>query len=161
MDADDIGAAKDGGGDGRGGAAHAIVHATAEGTADEALSRGPDRKGAAQVAELVQTPQDLQIVLRRLAEADPRVQNYLITLDSGPPGVSQNFPEEFQYFLHDVAVLRVPLHRARRAFHVHEDDGDPGPGGGPRHRGVAPQRADVVEDPGAGPEGRPGDRGLR
>src|SRR6185295_6142665 len=109
MDTDHVGAAEDRGGDGRGGAAHTIVHTTAEGSADEALARGPDLEGAAQCTEFVQTPQDLQIVLRQLAEADPRVQNYLITLDSGAPCVSRNFTEKFQYSLHDVPVLRVPL----------------------------------------------------
>src|SRR5205823_10646184 len=125
-----------------------------EGEADEVFSRGPDRKRAAQAAELVQTPQDLQIVLRRLAEADPRVQNYLITLDSRPQSDSHYFPEKRQNLLPGVAIGGMSLHRARRAFHVHEDDGDARPRRDPRHRRVAPERGDVVEDFRTGAKGR-------
>src|SRR5579859_7984178 len=106
MDPDQIGAPKNCGGHGRTGAAQPIVHLPSESAANEALARGPDRERPSQTAELVQTPQDLQIVLRQLAEADPRVQNDLITLDSRPPSRFQDFPEKIRDFRDDVAILR-------------------------------------------------------
>ena len=41
---------------------------------DEALARGPDDQRAAEGEQLAEPPQQLEVVLQRLAEADPRVQ---------------------------------------------------------------------------------------
>src|SRR5262245_20121188 len=104
MDADDVGAAEDRGGHRRGGAAQPFVDAATEEMPDEAFSRCPDRQRAAEPAELVQTPQDFHIVLRRLAEADPGVHEDLITGYSDAQREFQFFPKKPKNFGDDVAV---------------------------------------------------------
>ena len=161
VDADDISAAEDRDSDGRSGTAHAIVHATAESPADEAFARGPDRERAPQTAELVQTPQDLQIVLRRLAEADPRSR---IILSRSIPAlnailkISRKNPE-FPRRRSPYAGLRCIVRGV--PFMCMRMTATPAPAAARGHRRIAAQGGDVVEDlrP-PRPERRPRDGGL-
>src|SRR6476659_2621599 len=65
------------------GAADPLVRAGAVDLADEALARGADQDRPAEVAQLAEPAQQLEVVLERLAEADPRVDPDPLLGDAG------------------------------------------------------------------------------
>ena len=53
--------------------------------AQEPLARGADQDGTSQVGKSIEVPQELQVVLERLAEADPRVDRDPLAGDARAP----------------------------------------------------------------------------
>ncbi len=97
--------------------------------------------------------QQREVVLRRLAEADARIDPDLAHPGGAGPG--RPLQHEAVHLGHHVAVAGVGLHGAGLALHVH---GHPAGAGLRRH---LPQRGrDVVDQRGPGADGRPGHRGL-
>jgi len=56
------------------GAVHALGHVPAREPPDERLARGADHERAPEVRELVEAGEQHEVVLHRLAEADPGVE---------------------------------------------------------------------------------------
>ena len=120
------------------------------------LREAPTTSGRPSAAQLVEPAQQLEVVLDRLAEADPGVE--LDALLGHALGDRERHPvlEERLHVGDDVVVARVVLHRARLAEHVHQaavraalrDQG------GELRRGA--KGGDVVDVGRAGVQGRPG-----
>ena len=120
VDAQDVGAlggGEDGGGDR---AAEPVVHLGAVDLADEALARGADDQRPAQLAQLAEPAQQLEVVLERLAEADPGIEPDPLLVDPGGDRDLHPLGEEGLDLVDHVVVARVVLHRPRVALHVHQ-----------------------------------------
>src|SRR4051812_1204874 len=122
VDAEDVGAL--GGGEDRGGdrAAEALVGGGAVDPADEALARGADHQGAAELTQLAEAAQQLHAVGAGLAEADAGIEPDPLCGDAGRAGNFEPLGEEGPDRGDDIVVAGVLLHRPRLAEHVHEDD---------------------------------------
>ncbi len=127
----------------------------------EALAGGADHQRAAQLAQLAEPAQELEVVVEGLAEPDPWVEPDPLLGDAGGDGRLGPLEEERLHIVDDVAVGRVRLHRARGPLHVHEDHPRPAPGADRGQLGIAAQRGDVIDDRSSRPEGRLGNRRLR
>lgn len=133
----------------------------AEEPSEEALARGADEHRAPEGDELVESGEELEVVLHGLAEADPRVEADPFLGD--PRGHREGEPllEEGAHVGDDVVVLRVVLHRPRLAEHVHEAEVVAAVGDNARELRIGPERGDVVDHHGAERERPAGDLRLR
>ena len=97
----------------------------------------------AEIDDLVEAPDDLEVLGGRLAEADPRIDDDLHhTIGERTLGLSA---EEAAHVVHDVAVIGKALHRRRIVDRrVHHDDRHLVTHGDSKHRPVA-QARDVVD----------------
>ena len=84
------------------------------------LREVPSTTGRPIAAISSEAAQQLEVVLERLAEADPRVQLHALLGDPGRHGGGEPLLEERLDVGDDVVVARVLLHRARLAEHVHQ-----------------------------------------
>ena len=117
--------------------------------ADEALPRRSDHQRR-DGRQLARARQDFQIVIERLAEADPRIDEDLRRGDSGGNGRVAKGAQLTPNLAHHVIILNVLLHRGRVAAHVHEDDRHFCHRGHGGHSGRVAKRAHVVDDVRAG-----------
>ena len=128
---------------------------------ERALAREPDQHRSPDRDEHVQTPDELEILRRRLAEADPGIEADTLLGDAGRDREPKPLLEEGGHLGSNVLVARVDLHGAWLALHVHQAE----IGAALRHDlgqiGVAPQRGDVVDELDAELERAPGDLALR
>ena len=112
---------------------------------EKALTARPDQDGTADRDQLRQPAQQLEIVLGRLAEPDPRVEQDPLLGDAMVGREAQPLLQERLDLGDDVVVARIALHRPRRAEHVHQAQLRsvlPDELGDLRRR---PQRRDVVD----------------
>ncbi len=115
------------------------------------LREVPIRIGRPSAQQLVQAPEQGEVVRERLAEADPGVEHDPLLGDAGRHGERQALVQERLDLVHHVpAVAGFALHRAGLAEHVHQAALDPAGGHQPGHLGIRPQGADVVDDRGPG-----------
>src|SRR5205823_996415 len=89
---------------------------------ERALPGDPDENRAPDRGQLVDPAQQFEVVLDRLAEADPRVEADRLLPDSLRNGECEPLVEEAGDLGDDVLVARGVLHRPRLALHVHETD---------------------------------------
>ena len=110
------------------------------------MRESPINTGRPSATSDVESPNELEVLGSRLAEADPRIEADALLRDPGCDGESQALFEECRHFRDDVVIARVSLHRARLTLHVHQteiraalchDGGQPD---------VSPQRRDVVDE---------------
>src|SRR5215218_2008483 len=94
-------------------ATQALAGVGAVDPADEALARGADDQRPAQLGQLRQAPQQLEIVLGGLAEADARVEPDPLLADAGGERRLDPRREERLDLGHDVVVAGFVLHRPR------------------------------------------------
>jgi len=161
MDPEDMGAGKDGGGEGGGGAEDALGGVfEMEDFTDEAFAAGADEYGDIEVAEIGKMFKQEQVVLNSLAETYTGVDDNLGAVDTGGKGEIDAFGEKLFNFADDVGIGGIRLHRPGVAKHVHEDNGSAGPGGEVGHFGIETEGGDVVDEVGAGLEGGGGDGGT-
>ena len=97
---------------------------------------------------------------RRLAEPDPGVQQHPLLRDAFAHREGEALLQEGLDVVHDVRVARLALHRARLAEHVHQAALGAALGEQTDHLRIAAQGGDVVDDAGAGAQGRPRHGGL-
>ncbi len=90
---------------------------------------------------------------RGLAEAEAQVDQQILLGDAGHFGSKQALHEETMDLGHHVVVMRVGLHVAGLALHVHQHHRHPGIGGRVQ-RALLTQAEDVVDHAGAGLHGR-------
>ena len=88
--------------------------------------------------------QQVQIVLQRLAKSKTGVQDYLLLQYSGLCARRHPVAQKAQHFFNHVTVLRLLLHAARIALHVHEADRHAKLGHRFQRAGSA-ERTDVVD----------------
>ena len=129
--------------------------------ADEALARRPDDDRPAELPQLAEPAQELEVVLDGLAEPDPRIDPDPLLGDPRADGDLDPLGEERLHVVDHVVVGRGLLHRARRPLHVHQHHVAAALRADRRQLRVRAQRGHVVDDLGAGVERRLGDRGLR
>ena len=127
--------------------------------ADHPFPGQADQQRHAEGGELVERAQQRKIVLERLAEAESRIDDDALLLDAGHLAGEDALGEKAAHVGHDIAVVRVVLHRARLAEHVHQADRDLQRRNG-IERTLAPQRAYVVDEAGAGGHRGAHDLGL-
>ena len=94
----------------------------ADDPSERALPRDSDQHRPTQRAQLVQASQELEVLVGRLAEADPGIDADPLLGDSLLDGERDALLEEGQHIGDDVVVVRSDLHRSRLALHVHETD---------------------------------------
>ena len=116
----------------------------------------PTRIAHPSVGKSLEVPQYLEIVLGGLAKADSRVDGDPLARDAAGLGPLDATGQEVIDLGHDVGIVRVGLHGGGGALHVHEDDPGPEARRDVGHLGIGGERADVVDDRGAGGQGRPG-----
>ena len=125
---------------------HALGHVAAGDPAEERLARGADHERAAEAVSSSSRAQQLEVVLERLAEADPGVE-----LDRAPrarPARDRGVHPLLQERLDvgdDVVVARVVLHRARLAEHVHQAAVEAAVGDEAGQLRLVPEGGDVVD----------------
>ena len=122
------------------------------------LREAPTTTGMPERGDLPQPPQQLEVVLEGLAEADSGVEPDPLLGDPGGDRRLGPLGEEGADLVDDVVVDGVALHRPRVAEHVHEDQAGAALGDQRADLGVGAQRGDVVDDRRPGPERRLGDR---
>ena len=128
----------------------------AEQPVEERLARHAEHQGRADLLQLVQVRQQVEVVLERLAEPDPGIDQHL---DSEATSGRDPLGEEVADLGHHVVVAGLALHRARLALHVHGDHRSAVAGRDLEHRLAG--AGDVVDQVGAGSERPIGDLGLR
>src|SRR5579862_2891159 len=147
---------RDGGGDAR--AAEIVA---VDELAERALAREADQHRAAEREEHVEAPDELEVVLERLAEADARIKADAIlthaALDREPHAVL----EERRDLACNVVVTRIVLHRPRLTLHVHEADIGVVLGAHVCKLRIGAECRDVVHELGAERECAAPDLGLR
>src|SRR5215211_1300872 len=111
--------------------------------------------------QLIQPPDQLEVVLDRLAEADAGVEADAVFGDPRLDCKAQSLLEERLHVVDDVVVARVQLHGPRLAEHVHQADVESGSGDDVGHARVAAQRGDVVDELRTERDRPPRDLGLR
>src|SRR5215217_8289155 len=94
MDAEDLGPALEGDHAGRHGRVDALGHVAPREAPEEALAAGADDQRPSDRGELVEAPQQFEVVLERLAEADPRVEVDAALGDAGGCGGGEPLLEE-------------------------------------------------------------------
>ena len=92
----------------------------ADDAAERALAREADQHGTPEREQHVEAADELEVVLRRLAEADARVEADPLLRNPLRDGEREALLEERRDLRGDVVVARVLLHRPRLALHVHE-----------------------------------------
>ena len=103
---------------------------------ERALAREADEHRPSDRDQLRQAPDELEVVLDRLAEPDPGVEADELLADPLRHGEREPLLEERLHLGDDVVVARVVLHRPRLAVHVHEAaDSSPRPRRRRRARG--------------------------
>ncbi len=112
--------------------------------ADERFSRGADKDRIAERGQLAEAAEELQVLLRRLAEAESRIEHDPVVMDAGLMGDFERALEICEARLDRVAGER--LRRAEQAGIVHGDDAGAVPGGDLGHLRVALQPANIVDD---------------
>ena len=132
----------------------------AEDLPQRALAREADDDRAAQRGQLVEPPDELEVVLDGLAEADARIQAHERLVDPGGDRYPQALLEERLDVFDDVVVAGVDLHRARLALHVHEAEVGAGVGDYAGQLRVGAQRGHVVDELGPERDRAAGDLGL-
>ena len=111
-----------------------------------ALAREADENRAADPAEPLEATDQLEVLVGRLAEPDPRVEADVILGNPGRHRDGEPFLEKAGDLLHNVVVTRRDLHRARLPLHVHEANVCACVGDCTREPGIATQRGDVVDE---------------
>ena len=87
------------------------------------LARPADEERHAEREELVLAREQLEVLRRRLAEADAGVDDDALAVDARPPrAASIRSRRNAATSRDDVVVDRFGLHRSRRAAHVHQAD---------------------------------------
>ena len=109
----------------------------------------PDRR------DPVQAAQQLEVVLERLAEADPGVDHDALLAHALADRELDALLEEGADVVDDVVVARVVLHRARLAEHVHQAAVAAAIGHEAGELGLVAERGDVVDEGGAGVDAPP------
>ena len=134
----------------------------AEDLPERALARDADEHGPAERAQLVEPPEELEVLVRRLAEADAGVDADALLADPAASTANADaLLEEGQHIGDDVVVVRSGLHRPRLPLHVHETHVRASVRDHLGHLRVAAQRGDVVDELGAELERAPRDLRLR
>src|ERR1043165_42633 len=113
-------------------------HDPRQGRADETFARYPEHQGCAEAMEQAQAREELEIVSRRLAEANAWINDDALARDTSAHAslhATLQFVEDVQ---EDVVVARVCLHGPWIALGGHQDDRQAGIG---RHAPAAPARA--------------------
>jgi hypothetical protein len=136
----------------------AVLRLSPRHLAYKAFSRRPDHDGKSARGELRRPGDDLEVLLRRLAEPDPGVEGNAVFQNAGAPGDGEGALEECQAGLDQVARQR--LCRAEQAGIVHGDHAGAMARGDLRQVRVSLQAADVVDDMRAGGNRCLGDGGL-
>lgn len=157
MHANDAGPPQDGNRHGGGRAGETVLHGPVQKPPEKTLPRGADHEGKPQGTEFLQPAEKIQVVLHRLSEPDPRIEQDSITRNPRPQRPGDGPPEKIAEVGDHVPISGISLHRPGRAEHVHEDDGNLLPGREAGHGRVAPEGGHVVEDPRPRAEGLPGD----
>src|SRR5262245_1142075 len=98
---------------------------------DEALARSADEKGQPERLELTDACDRGEALLRRLAEADARIEHDVLPRDAGVRGNLQRTAKESGYVRHDVD------RRIGRLAVVHDDHRDGRLGDDPRKLALA------------------------
>src|SRR6476620_3160482 len=103
-------------------AAEPVTDLAARELAEEALAGGTDHDRPAELAQLADSPQELEVVLDGLAEADPGIDPDAPLPAALRVGELDPLSQEALDVVDDVTVPRSLLHRAWRALHVHEHE---------------------------------------
>jgi protein-tyrosine phosphatase len=129
----------------------------AENPPEKALARSADEDGTAEGDDLVESPQELEVVLNRFSEADAGIETDVVLRDPSFRGEGEPLLQEGDDFGDDIVVARILLHRPGLAEHVHETEVRLGIRDDASEIGVAAESGDVVDHHGAGFEGTAGD----
>src|SRR3569833_425043 len=161
-----IGSSLDGGRDGSCGSPNPLGGGRHAGdAADEALPAGADQPREASearpVAQLVQVPQELDVLLPDLGEAQPRVEHDAPAPEAGRLGRGHE-GEQLGRDLGDeaVGVGTEVVHGGGRAAHVHQAPGPPQGRHRPQHLGIHVSGRDLDDHVGAGGHGSLGNGGA-
>ena len=111
-----------------------------------ALAREPDEHGPPDPADPFEPPDELEVLVGRLPEADAGVEADVVLADTCRDGGFEPLFEKRRHLVDDVAVPRRHLHRARLSLHVHEAEIHTGVGGEPRQVRIAAKGRDVVDE---------------
>ena len=86
------------------------------------FAREPDDEWASEGGELPEATEELEVLIRRLAEADARIDADALLADAATDRERDPLLQEREHFRHDVVVVRALLHRPWLAQHVHQTD---------------------------------------
>ena len=104
------------------------------------LRESPTRIGAPKAAEAIEVPDAGMVLLRRLAEADARIEQNTAERHAGARGEVERAFEE------TLDIIENVDRRVRLLAVVHDDEGGAGIGYRIRHAGIALKAPDVVDD---------------
>ena len=125
------------------------------------LRERPTSTGRPDPADPLEAADQLEVLVRRLAEADPRVEADVVLGNPCRDRDREPLLEKAGDLLHNVVVTRRDLHRARLPLHVHQANVRARVGDRTRELGIAAQGGDVVDEHRARCEGLSRDLGLR
>jgi len=117
--------------------------------ADHRFARQPGIHTAAQVGEALQCAQQRHVVFQRLAETKTDVDHHLAPVDAGQFAGEKPVREEPVHLTDYVVVMRLCLHAARFALHVHQTYRYAEFGDG-IHRALTAQGINVIDHTGTG-----------
>src|SRR5665647_1731435 len=123
--------------------------------AEKTLAGRADEQRVAEAAQLIEPREQRPVVGSRLGEAEARVEDQLVTLDTCREERCHPLAQLAGDVGHDIAVL---VGRVARTAVVHRDVDNPGARDQAGHHGIGRARGDVVDDHGAVLEGRLCDR---
>lgn len=139
---------------------HAVACVATREPAEKRLARGADHHRATERHDLVEPPEELEVVREGLPEADPRVEQDPLLRDAVCDRKLHPLLEEGCDLADDVLVTRILLHRPRLSEHVHEAAVRAAAGDQLGHLRIAAERCHVVDQRRARLERRPRDGRL-
>jgi hypothetical protein len=139
----------------------AILHLTTGQAAQKRLTGGPYNHGPTERDDLIQARKQLEVVIDRLPEANPRVEHDPLLCHPFPDRERHPILEEGRNLADHVLVSRSLLHRPRLSKHVHQAAIGAGSGDHACHVGVPAQGAHIIDQRRTRFDRRPRDSSLR
>jgi len=115
----------------------------------ESLAAGAEQHGVTASGERAQIGEQDEVVDFCLAESDPRIDDDALALDPGCFRQPSALDEKRPHLPDHILIVRIRLHRKRRALHVHQHQCNLALGGQREHPGVVTARGYIVDDRGA------------
>ena len=82
----------------------------------------------------------------RFAEADAWIECNIHGVDATGYGMGKTLSKKISHLAHHIFIARMLLHRARRPLHVHDHQPRPRAPHDFRHRGIAAQTGDIIDN---------------
>ncbi|MNJ58868.1 hypothetical protein D3C77_545250 [compost metagenome] len=123
---------------------------TTKGQADHALARNAHQQGTPQLIKRFHVLEQAKVVLQRLGKAETRIKNDPLGLDTDGRASCHSLFKIARYLGSDILVMRIVLHVARLAAHMHQAHWQTGSCSSIQGT-VTTERTHIVDQPGTEP----------